>query len=211
MANLIIKPTSGGSLILQDEGGTAANTIDASGNTQLAGTLGVTGATTLSGTTNNLGTSTAGTLSSGVIFPAGHIIQTVFAPTIVANTTGHTSEAVAASVTNQITITSGNGVLIYVQAQAYMDRSSNDMGYVATIRETALVGGTLLAEAYNRDSVTSGNWWESFTLMAYDASPADTTPDYCLCLARTSSGANNVKLESTSATDLKFFLIEIKQ
>ena len=65
MANLIIKPTSGGSLILQDEGGTAANTIDASGNTALAGnttvagTLGVTGAVTVanitaSGTTTGL-------------------------------------------------------------------------------------------------------------------------------------------------------------
>ena len=67
MANLIIKPTSGGSLILQDEGGTAANTIDASGNTQLAGTLGVTGNATLSGTGNVYGTGT---------FPAGHVIQT---------------------------------------------------------------------------------------------------------------------------------------
>ena len=54
MANLIIKPTSGGSLILQDEGGTAAHTIDASGNH------------TLSGTTNNLGTVTAGTISNAV-------------------------------------------------------------------------------------------------------------------------------------------------
>ena len=77
MANLIIKPTSGGSLILQDEGGTAANTIDASGNTQLAGTLGVTGASTLTGnvtmagTANNLGTVTAGTLSSTVTNNAG--------------------------------------------------------------------------------------------------------------------------------------------
>ncbi len=62
MANLIIKPTSGGSLILQDEGGTAAHTIDANGNH------------TLSGSTNNLGTVTAGTLSSGVTFPASHII-----------------------------------------------------------------------------------------------------------------------------------------
>ena len=58
MANLIIKPTSGGSLILQDEGGTAAHTIDASGNH------------TLSGTTNNLGT-----ITSATKFPAGHIIQ----------------------------------------------------------------------------------------------------------------------------------------
>ena len=63
MANLIIKPTSGGSLILQDEGGTAAHTIDASGNH------------TLSGSTNNLGTVTAGTLSSAITFPAGHIIK----------------------------------------------------------------------------------------------------------------------------------------
>ena len=59
MANLIIKPTSGGSLILQDEGGTAAHTIDASGNH------------TLSGTTNNLGTVTAGTIASGVTGGAG--------------------------------------------------------------------------------------------------------------------------------------------
>ena len=55
MANLIIKPTSGGSLILQDEGGTAANTIDASGNT------------TLAGTTNNIGTVTGGTISTGAV------------------------------------------------------------------------------------------------------------------------------------------------
>ena len=73
MANLIIKPTSGGSLILQDEGGTAANTIDASGNTQLAGTLVVTGASTMTGnvtmagTANNLGTVTAGTITGGTI------------------------------------------------------------------------------------------------------------------------------------------------
>ena len=49
MANLIIKPTSGGSLIFQDEGGTAAVSIDSSGDT------------TLAGATNNLGTVTAGT------------------------------------------------------------------------------------------------------------------------------------------------------
>ena len=55
MANLIIKPTSGGSLILQDEGGTAAHTIDANGNT------------TLAGTTNNLGTVTAATINGGSI------------------------------------------------------------------------------------------------------------------------------------------------
>ena len=54
MANLIIKPTSGGSLILQDEGGDAALTV------------GTTGSTTLAGTANNLGTVTAGTMASTV-------------------------------------------------------------------------------------------------------------------------------------------------
>ena len=36
MANLIIKPTSGGSLILQDEGGTVAHTIDSTGKSTIA-------------------------------------------------------------------------------------------------------------------------------------------------------------------------------
>ena len=49
MANLIIKPTSGGSLILQDEGGTAAHTIDASGNSTLAGNATVSGNLAVSG------------------------------------------------------------------------------------------------------------------------------------------------------------------
>ena len=52
MANLIIKPTSGGSLVLQDEGGDAALTV------------GTTGSTTLAGTTNNLGTVTAGNVDA---------------------------------------------------------------------------------------------------------------------------------------------------
>ena len=58
MANLIIKPTSGGSLILQDEGGDAALTV------------GTTGSTTLAGTANNLGT-----IASTTTFPTGHILQ----------------------------------------------------------------------------------------------------------------------------------------
>lgn len=63
MADLIIKPSSGNSLVFQDEGGDPALTV------------GTTGNTTLAGTANNLGTATAGTLSSGVTFPAGHIIR----------------------------------------------------------------------------------------------------------------------------------------
>ncbi len=60
---MIIKPSSGNSLVFQDEGGDAALTV------------GTTGNTTLAGSANNIGTTTAGTLSSGVTFPAGHIIK----------------------------------------------------------------------------------------------------------------------------------------
>ena len=59
MANLIIKPSAGGDLKLQDEGSTDAITISTTGNTTLAGTA------------NNLGTVTAGTLGSGLQLPAG--------------------------------------------------------------------------------------------------------------------------------------------
>ena len=59
MANLIIKPSAGGDLKLQDEGSTDAITISTTGNTTLAGTA------------NNLGTATAGVLSAGVTGGSG--------------------------------------------------------------------------------------------------------------------------------------------
>ena len=51
MADVIIKPATGGNLILQDDGGTAALTIDTSGDIQLTGSM------------------TAGALGSAVIIP----------------------------------------------------------------------------------------------------------------------------------------------
>jgi hypothetical protein len=51
MADVIIKPAAGGNLVLQEDGGAAAVTIDTSGDVQLAGSM------------------TAGTLGSAVIVP----------------------------------------------------------------------------------------------------------------------------------------------
>ena len=84
MANLIIKPTSGGSLVLQDEGGDAALTV------------GTTGSITLAGTANNLGT-----ITSGTTFPAGHIIQVVnhFSTTQGTTTTATGVTAVSGAIT----------------------------------------------------------------------------------------------------------------
>jgi len=111
MANLIIKPTSGGSLILQDEGGTAANTIDANGNT------------TLAGTTNNIGTVTAGTLGSAVKFPAGIMRHVYASHSYTSNTSSNTQ-----IYNQQISITSGSKVKIEA-AYNYEDAQSTTTHY----------------------------------------------------------------------------------
>ncbi len=59
MANLIIKPTSGGSLILQDEGGDAALTV------------GTTGVSTIANASI-----TTGTIAAAVTFPTGSVVKT---------------------------------------------------------------------------------------------------------------------------------------
>jgi len=71
MANLIIK-SSADNLVLQGSDASPAITVGATGTTTFAENA------TLSGTANNLGTTTAGTLSSGVTFPSGHILQIVY-------------------------------------------------------------------------------------------------------------------------------------
>jgi len=76
MANLIIKPTSGGSLILQDEGGDAAVTV------------GTTGSTTLAGTANALGTvATANLSNNNIVMPRFKEFDSFFYTTSTATTT----------------------------------------------------------------------------------------------------------------------------
>ena len=87
MANLIIKPTSGGSLVLQDEGGDAALTV------------GTTGATTL---TNQ-------------VFPTGHIIQTIgdtYAPSSSVNVTTTASRVLSTNLEVAITCNSTSNYLL---------------------------------------------------------------------------------------------------
>ena len=143
MANLIIKPTSGGSLILQDEGGTAANTIDASGNTQLAGTLGVTGNVTMSGTANTLGTVTTGNISNtAIVYPAGHVIRTtkVHDPDVAShiNTSSTSPEASGLIVSTPATTGSNYNIIHFstsgwlpanVLANFYLFASKNGAAY----------------------------------------------------------------------------------
>ena len=74
MANLIIK-SSADNLVLQGSDASPAITVGATGTTTFAEAATMSGNVTMSGTANNLGTTTAGTLSSGVTFPAGHVIK----------------------------------------------------------------------------------------------------------------------------------------
>lgn len=151
-------------------------------------------------------------LGSNATFPTGHIIQSVFSPSISANTTDHTGEGVAASVSSQITITSGNGVLIYWQAgQIYLDRNSGDMGYFARIREGTTTSGATLARGNERHTAHPSNWFTNISLWGYDSSPASTSPSYCFTLDRNGGGAHYVRLEATDSDNLKCFLFEVKQ
>tara|TARA_R100000808_G_scaffold17624_1_gene38890 strand:- start:334 stop:957 length:624 start_codon:yes stop_codon:yes gene_type:complete len=74
-----------------------------------SGAITATGALTASGGIANAGTITAGTLGSSVVFPAGHVVQTVSQK--FNTTTEQTSyAAVATHIENEINITAGNKV-----------------------------------------------------------------------------------------------------
>ena len=93
MANLIIKPTSGGSLILQDEGGDAALTV------------GTTGSTTLAGTANALGTVTSGNLSNQAIVMPRFKEMSQYCYETATSTTDLNQSAINISGSNYITLT----------------------------------------------------------------------------------------------------------
>ena len=100
MANLIIKPSTGGQLILKDEGDSAAITVATNGAVTIAGNV------TLSGAGNVYGVGT---------FPTGHIVQVVqtvktdfFTSTAINNNfvaiTGLTCEITPARTSNKILV-----------------------------------------------------------------------------------------------------------
>ena len=134
MANLIIKPTSGGSLILQDEGGTAAHTIDANGNH------------TLSGTTNNIGTVTSGTYNATIgntaVMPAGSIIRVSDQTTGTTTTSGASQNSWADTVVagTYTPVYNTSDVIIIVHYGNAMNNTSGDGG-VATRIKRAIAGG----------------------------------------------------------------------
>ena len=93
MANLIIK-SSADNLVLQGSDASPAITVGATGTTTFAENV------TLSGTANNLGTVATGNISNtSIVYPAGHIVQTVVHQNSLTATQSGTSFATGTKVT----------------------------------------------------------------------------------------------------------------
>lgn len=99
MADRTIKPDSGNDLVLQNNGGGTKIEIPNSGNIAITGTI------------------ESGTLDSGVVFPAGHIVSSDFgvrANTSDLSTTSNSFNEVHSDLRVTITPTSPNKVLLIV-------------------------------------------------------------------------------------------------
>ena len=192
--------------------GTGALTIaNSNGNITNAGTFTSTGAITASGGIANAGTIGAGTLGSSVVFPAGHIIQSVYNPTITNTTTDtKTTDTAIADVINQITITSGNGVAIYCSAWCITNPAGNSYGSVAIKEGTVASPSTELFRChYGSGSNVNSYAQESF--WAYDSTPASTTPSYCISINKGSGSTASVYVYSFVAEYFRIHLFEVQQ
>ena len=202
MANLIIKPADGGSLVLQDEGGDAALTV------------GTTGSTTLAGTANNLGTTTAGTLSSGVTFPAGHVIQqvsSIYEPTTNIATTSTTFQASSLSLT--ITPTNAaNDICMCFHVNGYyianasangiidLQRSINGAAYTQMGALRTFAFAHTYSTAANSASIvftdTNFSGWTTGTIVYKLYYRTDNAShSFCLFRANTSQGAWGMEIK----------------
>jgi len=108
MANRILKPDSGNDLLLQNNSGGSSIEIPNSGDIAITGTIG------------------SGTFGSGVVFPAGHIIQKVFASSSTAANGNGWVEAVSASITMGST---SNKLLCIANMMLYVYSTTLDSNY----------------------------------------------------------------------------------
>ena len=212
MADLVIKPapSTGNKLILQTQNGTAAlTTSDAGVDSATSIVATKTGTETL--TNKTLTTPTVADMSN-CTFPAGHIIQRVNA-TLTNLTTGEVTggnvNAVADAI-GQITITSGNGVLIYWTTRITITAGTNSLGAVRIAEGTVASVGTVLKSQYFGTTGDPGyGTYHAPSIWFYDSSPADTTPDYVLLTERQSSSTQG--MQSYGAPDNMCILFEVRQ
>jgi hypothetical protein len=204
MANLIIKSTAN-DLVIQGSDASPAITAGATGTTTFAENA------TLSGTANNLGTSTAGTIGSGVTFPVGHVVQTV-SDSITGDGVSITQAlgtgyVRADTMTKQITgVVSGNDVLITMNFG--YEISSNDVadgGAFCIFRESAVISSH---NDGHQIYVGQGqhNWYNICHLSYLDTSPAVGTNNYYVGRCT----YNNASIRIDAAQKFNIILQEIQ-
>ena len=118
MANLIIKPTSGGSLVLQDEGGDAALTVGSTGTTTFAENA-------------SFASGKGMTLTSSSTFPTGHVLNVAISATTVGATTHASGTAYTTKDTAvSYTFVSANSKL-FIIGDFNIAKSDNAGGWLA--------------------------------------------------------------------------------
>jgi len=136
MADLIIKPSSGNSLVFQDEGGDAALTV------------GTTGNTTLAGTANALGTVATGNLSNNnIVMPRFKEFDTAHYATET-STTASNSDAINISGTTYVTLTPEHVNDIFEFQYQFSARFQAGYLGIAVQRSTATNFSANLANTY---------------------------------------------------------------
>ena len=133
MANLILKPGSGGSLILQDQAGTPVISIDASGNSTLAA------------------------ISNATVFPVGHVLQ--FKSTVVTDRASSIDDDTSGTGTDcglNVTITpvsATSDFLISLSIGKWGSAASNSMGIILSKDGTKIGNGV---DASSRNGIFCG-------------------------------------------------------
>ena len=207
----------------------AATAISATGNATVAGTLGVTGNTTLSGSANNLGTVTAGTLGSTVVFPTGFCIKThyytdqtgISGYTVTGTTITAMTETLSVSVTsgNTYEITFSGSVIGGVPSSTnqsigalamFAASSSTDIG--DTMSGTAVTGHY----GYGQEGLSSyqcNRAWGDRVHLIYPFVAGSTTTQYFTIAGHSSVGTNKITLNASplSNADGRAYIWRVKE
>ena len=157
------------------------------------------------------GSATINQISSSTVFPTGHILQAKKATlgNFIDDSTQVTTPAQGAfDAIGQITITSGNHVLIHAKGTVYADNGTNAFAESEICQGTVASIGSTLTRGISGDY--GNNAWMNFELWALDTNPPDTTPDYVFTIRRPSSGTNNVQFPYGYDPLAQMLLFEIK-
>jgi len=133
-----------------------------------------------------------GALTENVTFPAGTILQAKNV-TVSGHDTNTTTGAIKGQLTDQLTINSGNYVLIHIMTMFFVYQNSNSYGryFLRRQGETTNLATAECGIAY------TARWDLQLTYL--DESPPDTTPSYDIYAEPASGGTSYVTVERIRA------------